>query len=103
MFPDESTVTLAGLESSASVGGLAVAAVAVGTIARDRIDHSIRDLANHVIEAVGDEEVPGGVERDGSRVVERGVGGRPAIAGVAVGAISRDRRDRAGGGIQPLG
>ena len=52
-------------------------------------------LADHVVAAVGDEEIPGGVHRDARGVIQFGGGGLTVIAAVACGAVAGDGGDHA--------
>ena len=59
------------------------------------------DLPNHMIVALGDVEMSRGIELDLVRHVQRRVGGRPAIAGVALLAVAGDRRRSARLQVEP--
>ena len=86
-------------------GGAAVTAVGKGVIdvPGDRGDHAggVIDLADHVVGSVGDEEVPGGIQRDGFRAIQLGGDGGSAVAAVAVAevVIARNRIDDAAGEV----
>ena len=55
--------------------------VAKGAVAGHRDEGAAgRDFSNPVVVGVGDEEISGAVERDGSRGIELSAGGRAAVA-----------------------
>src|SRR6185312_4536880 len=90
-------------------GRAAVAGVALGAGAGDRVDVSgghllaveravlAGDYPDHAVAGVGDDQVPGGVHGHALRPVQRGAGGRAAVAGVPGGAVPGDRVDVAAG------
>src|SRR5579884_1463983 len=81
-------------------GGTAVAAepgLAGAGQGRDHPGHI--DPADDRVEAVGDIEIAGPADRDAVGFVEARLGRRTAVAGISLGAVAGDRRDRAGGGI----
>src|SRR5581483_11825072 len=85
-------------------GRAAVAALARLAGAGDRADDPRAgvDDADLVVAGVGDDEVPGPVEDDALRPVDRGLVGRAAVAAVAVvAALADDRRDDVGGVVDP--
>ncbi len=101
MSPAASTAMPVGSLISGAGGRSAVAAVARRAGSRDRADQARRevDLADDVIAAVGDEQVPRRVQGDAHGVVERGAGGRSAVATVAPGPAPRHGADHARGGV----
>src|SRR6185312_5158592 len=90
-------------------GRAAVAGESLGAGPGDRVDvaggHLLAverailagDHPDHAVAGVGDDQVPGAVRRHALRVVERGAGGRAAVAGVPGGAGPGDRVDVAAG------
>ena len=88
-----------GIEVELGGGGLpAIARIAYAAVARDGRDHAGGevDLADHQVARVGDEEVPGAVQRQAGGIVQLGGAGLAAVAGVARDAVARDVGDRAG-------
>ena len=54
-----------------------------------------RQHANHAVVLVGDEEIAVGVGRDSNGIVEDGLGGEPAIAGIGIAVAAGDGPDLA--------
>ena len=82
------------------LGGNRLAAVAAIartaiSIARHGGDHTggMVDLADTVVAAVGDEDVPGGVQGHASRLVNLGGGRQAAVAAITCGSIAGNSGD----------
>jgi hypothetical protein len=92
-------------EGQRCAGGRAtVAAIAAAAVSRDRGDNTGGgvDLADHVIAAIGDEDVSRGVDRDALGAAKVGRNGWPAVAGVTRTAVPDNRGDRIGAQELPL-
>ena len=75
----------------------AVVAEARRVITRDRQDNAGgRHFTDDIIASVGNEEVPGGIEREAAGMEERGGGCLTSIAGIAGAAVSCDGGDHTG-------
>ena len=64
-------------------------------VPRDGVDHAARDLADDVVPAVGDVDIPVAVHGDAGGVAEFGGWRRVTVATVAVVPVARDRYDGA--------